>query len=56
MVFLQLGRVGGHKSVVKASWFVRMTKEERPLARTSSSLLIDDIIDDAMHRIPLKTG
>ncbi len=49
--FLQLGETRAHRSVIKASKLVRMTKEECLMATTASSALGTDMVDDATYVI-----
>jgi hypothetical protein len=47
--FLQLGTVRAHRSVLEANRLTRMTKEERLLATTTTTL--EPFVDDATHRV-----
>ncbi len=47
--FLQLGETRAHRSVIKASKLVRMTKEEHLMATTASNALGTDMVDDTTH-------
>jgi hypothetical protein len=48
MTFLQLGETIAHRSVIKASELIRMTKEERLMATTASNALGTDMVEDAL--------
>ncbi len=50
MAFLQLGKMRAHRSVLDATRLLRMSKEEQMMARTLSTDLLKDTIDDTIHQ------
>jgi hypothetical protein len=53
ITFLQLGMTQAHRSVIKASRLVKVTKAEQLLATTTSDVTCD-MIDDTVHKFDPK--